>query len=212
MTTRSTAAAGAAERALEHRRAKLESEGERLMDAALVVMRERGTVDPTVADILREAGLSTAAFYRLFPTKDALLLALLERAGATTRSYLAHRLGRVPDPVARVEAWVRGMFDLIRTRELLERNRPFLLAHPRLVERFPAPIAAMTDELVEPLAAAIADARTARGADVGDARGDARLTHHLVHGVLIDRAAQRRVRDRAEVDVVVAYVVRAVVG
>ena len=208
----STPAAAAAERALAKRREKYEAESERLMAAALVVMRERATVDPTVADILAEAGLSTAAFYRLFPTKDDLLLALLEQAGATTRSYLAHRLEREPDPTHRIVVWIEGMFDLLRTRDLVERNRPFLLGHPRLVERFPEEISSMVARLVEPLATAIAEARAAAGIDPGDPAGDARLVHHQVFGVLVDRAAERRVRDRAEVAAVVAYTLRAVLG
>ena len=208
----STPAAAAAERALAKRREKYEAESERLMAAALGVMRERGTVDPTVADILAEAGLSTAAFYRLFPTKDDLLLALLEQAGATTRSYVAHRLRREPDPTQRIVVWIEAMFDLLRTRELVERNRPFLLGHPRLAERFPEEISAMVARLVEPLSAAIAEARAAAGIDPGDPAGDARLVHHMVFGVLVDRAAERRVRDRAEVAAVVAYTLRAVLG
>lgn len=205
-------AASAAERALATRRAKYEAESERLMDAALVVMRERGTVDPTVADILAAAGLSTAAFYRLFPTKDDLLLALLERAGATTRSYLAHRLAAEPDPTRQIVVWIEAMFDLLRTRDLVEQNRPFLLGHPRLVERFPEEIASMVTRLTEPLAEAIGRARDDAGVERGDPAGDARLVHHQVFGLLVDRAAERRVRDRREVAAVVSYTLRAVLG
>jgi AcrR family transcriptional regulator len=200
------------ERALARKRQKYEDEVDRLVAAALVVMRARDTADPTVTDILAEAGLSTAAFYRHFPGKDDLLLALLQHAGATTRSYLDHRLARHADPVERIAAWVRGMFDLLRTPDHVLGNRPFLLAHPRLVERFPAEIARMTGELVEPLAAAIADARAGHGLEPTDHRTDARLVHHQVYGVLVDRAAERRTSDRREVDAVVDYTLRAVLG
>jgi AcrR family transcriptional regulator len=200
------------ERALARKRRKYEDEVDRLVAAALVVMRARDTADPTVTDILAEAGLSTAAFYRHFPGKDDLLLALLQHAGTTTRSYLDHRLARHTDPVERIAAWVRGMFDLLRTPDHVQANRPFLLAHPRLVERFPAQIAHMTGELVEPLAEAIAAARVAHGLEPTDHDTDARLVHHQVYGVLGDRAAERRTSDRREVEAVVDYTLRAVLG
>ena len=51
----------------------------RLLDAALEVIREHGTRSrPRVADIVAAAGLSNDAFYRHFPSKDALVAALLE--------------------------------------------------------------------------------------------------------------------------------------
>jgi AcrR family transcriptional regulator len=213
--TASAADAGAprgVERALARKRRKYEDEVERLVAAALAVMRLRDTADPTVTDILAEAGLSTAAFYRHFPGKDDLLLALLQHAGATTRSYLDHRMARHADPVDRIAAWVRGMFDLLRTDDHVLGNRPFLLAHPRLVERFPAEIGGMVDELVAPLAAAIAEARAANGLQPTDHLTDARLVHHQVYGVLVDRAAVRRTSERREVDAVVDYTHRAVLG
>jgi AcrR family transcriptional regulator len=200
------------ERALARKRRKYEDEVERLVAAALAVMRARDTADPTVTDILAEAGLSTAAFYRHFPGKDDLLLALLQHAGATTRSYLHHRMARHADPVDRIAAWVRGMFDLLRTDDHVTGNRPFLLAHPRLVERFPVEVAGMVGELVAPLAAAIAEARAAHGLEPTDHLTDARLVHHQVYGVLVDRAAERRTSDRREIDAVIDYTHRAVLG
>lgn len=200
------------ERALARKREKYQDEVNRLTTAALTVMRERGTVDPTVNEILTEAGLSTAAFYRHFPTKDDLLLVLLEQAGANTRSFLAHLLAEHDDPRARIAAWIEGMFDLLRTEALVSANRPFLLAHPRLLERFPSEINAMTQELTIPLATAIREARAAAGLDGGDADLDALLAHHQVFGMLMDRAAEQRTSDPDEVAAVVAYTLRATLG
>ena len=199
----------AVERALARKRRKYADEVDRLVAAAFRAMRSRDTIEPTVGEILADAGLSTAAFYRHFPAKDDLLLTLLEHAGATTRSYIDHVLAREDDPADRIATWVRGMFDLVRTDELVAANRPVLLAHARLVERFPAEIARNTAALVAPLADAVAEARTARGGPRGDPTTDALLTHRLVYGVIGDRAAERRTPDPVEVDAVVSYVLRA---
>jgi AcrR family transcriptional regulator len=198
------------ERALARRRQRYEQEVERLLDAALQVMRERDTASPGVTEILAVSGLSTTAFYRHFPTKDDLLLTLLERAHVTTRDHLLRRMSACPDPADRVAEWVRGMFSLLRTDELVAANRPFLLAHPRLLERFPAEITAGFDALIAPLAEAIEEARRAAGADVSTAGADARLAMQHVFGVLIDRAALRLRSAPEAVEAVVAYTQRAV--
>jgi AcrR family transcriptional regulator len=206
----SAAAERGVERALARKREKYDREVARILDAARTVMAARDTFDPTVADILAEANLSTAAFYRHFPTKDDLLLALVEEAGATTRSYLAHRLSRAGNPAERVRAWVAGMCGLARTSRAIEANRPFLLNHPRLVERFAPELDAMVALLTAPLAAAIREDRAAAGAPPGDPALDARMVHHQVFAVLVDHAAARRTIAPALVEALQRHAVRAV--
>ena len=70
----------------------------------------------------------------------------------------------------------------------------------------------MTDELVVPLAAAFRQARKDRAIDLGEPAQDARLVHHLVFGMLIDLAAQRRTSPPAAVSAVVSLAHRAAVG
>jgi len=199
-----------AERALDGRRRKYEAEVERLVGAAFAVMRAKGTASPTVADILAEAGLSTATFYRHFPTKDDLLVTLLERAHERTRAHLEALLAAEARPADRVTAWVRGLFDLLGTDARVAANRPFLLAHPRLLERFPDEIGAGIDGLVALLADAVAAARLEAGLPPGDAAGDARLAYHQVFGMLVDRAALHRRSEAATVAAVADYTLRAV--
>ncbi|CUU54926.1 DNA-binding transcriptional regulator, AcrR family [Parafrankia irregularis] len=229
------------ERALARQRHRYEDEVERLIDATFRVMRERDTANPSVSEILAASGLSTTAFYRHFPTKDDLLLTLLERAHDITRRHIEERLAAESDPVQRIAEWVRAMFDLLRTDDLVVANRPFLLAHPRLLERFPAELGTWFDALVAPLATAIADARRAApGApappaatmpsattpaattpsaaptrpDVpgSDAAVDARLAMQHVFGILVDHAALRRRLEAQTVDSVISYTWRAVLA
>ena len=85
-----------AQRALAKRGAGYASEVRRLLDAALEVMRQGGTASrPRVADIVAAAGLSNDAFYRHFPSKDALVAALLED-GAERHHWSG--VGRRPGP------------------------------------------------------------------------------------------------------------------
>jgi AcrR family transcriptional regulator len=197
------------ERALASQRRKFEDEIERLIDATFRVMRARDTAEPTVSEILAEAELSTSSFYRHFPTKDDLLLVLLERAHQMTRVHIEERIGVLEDPRQQIEEWVRALFDLLRTKDLLTANRPFLLAHPRLLERFPDEISSGFDALVTPLATAIRQARHQAGLLPGDAALDGRLVLHQVFGMLIDAAALRTPPAPVVIDGVVSYTLRA---
>lgn len=81
-----------------------------LLDAALDVMRRCGTASrPRVADIVAAAGLSNDAFYRHFPSKDALVAALLEDGTERLQSYLAHHMAKESTPQGKVRRWVEGV-------------------------------------------------------------------------------------------------------
>ncbi|MCB0996736.1 MAG: TetR/AcrR family transcriptional regulator [Acidimicrobiales bacterium] len=197
------------ERALARHRQRYEAELERLLDAAIAVMRAQDTANPSVGDILAESGLSTTAFYRHFPTKDDLFVTLLQRAHERTLRRLEERMAASSGPSERIEAWVRAVLDLVRDDDTLTANRPFLLAHPRLLEQFPEEITAGFDALSAPLAADLVDGL---GVLPDTASAMARLAMQHVFGVCIDRAALRRPIDDELVDAVVAYTSRAVLG
>jgi AcrR family transcriptional regulator len=210
--TRTDIPARGVERALARQRQKYQDEVERLIEAAFAVMRTRDTAAPTVNDILAEAGMSTTAFYRHFPTKDDLLLTLLERAHASTRAHLQQLLVAESDPERRIGAWITGMFDFLRTPELVGANRPLLLAHPHLLERFPVEIKGWAAALTHLLAEAIGDARAARGLPPDTAVTDAPLVYAQVYGILIDHAAERRIIDNETIAQVTNYTLNAVLG
>jgi AcrR family transcriptional regulator len=82
----------------------------RLLDAGLEVMRRCGTTSrPRVADIVEAAGLSNDAFYRHFPSKDALVAAILDDGAERLRGYLAHQMDKEPTPAGQVRRWVEGV-------------------------------------------------------------------------------------------------------
>lgn len=103
-------AARLAQRALAKRQAEIVDEVRRLLDAALAVMGRCGTgARPRVADIVAAAGLSNDAFYRHFPSKDALVVALLEDGAHRLHEYVAHRTAEVAGPEERVREWVSAV-------------------------------------------------------------------------------------------------------
>ena len=97
-------------RTLAPRGAEYADEVRRLLDAGLAVMRRGGTEQrPRVADIVAEAGLSNDAFYRHFPSKDALVTAILEDGADRLSSYLAHQMAKATTPEDQVRRWVDGV-------------------------------------------------------------------------------------------------------
>ncbi len=103
-------AARIAQRTLSRRGTDYAGEVRRLLDAALDVMRACGTTSrPRVADIVAAAGLSNDAFYRHFPSKDALVAALLEDGTERLQSYLAHQMAKEATAGGKVRRWVEGV-------------------------------------------------------------------------------------------------------
>jgi AcrR family transcriptional regulator len=99
-----------AQRAVAKREANYASEVRRLLDAGLDVMRRGGTTSRSrVADIVAAAGLSNETFYRHFPSKEALVAAIVEDGTEVLRAYLAHQMGKESAPEAKVRRWVEGV-------------------------------------------------------------------------------------------------------
>jgi AcrR family transcriptional regulator len=84
----------------------------RFVDAARVLADRTGSAAFTVAQVVEEAGLSLKAFYRCFGGKDDLLVALLGADSAVGADLLAERMAAAAGPEARLQAFVRGIFEL----------------------------------------------------------------------------------------------------
>jgi AcrR family transcriptional regulator len=99
-----------ARQTLAKRGAEYATEVRRLLDAATVVMKKCGTKSrPRVSDIVAAAGLSNDAFYRHFPSKDALVRAILEDGADRLGSYLAYQMSKEESAEMKVRRWVAGV-------------------------------------------------------------------------------------------------------
>src|SRR4051794_5537447 len=108
-------------RTLAARNAQYAEEVRRLLDAGLVVMRRCGTASsPRGADIVAEAGLSNAAFYRHFSTKHALVAAILEDGTARLASYIEHQIAKAATPEEQVRRWVEAVLAQAADRDAAE--------------------------------------------------------------------------------------------
>jgi AcrR family transcriptional regulator len=82
------------------------AEQQRIVRAAYTLIQRDGSKATSVHDILREAGLSTRAFYRHFRSKDELVLEMYRVDCDRVNATLVAAVAAAPDPVAALTAWI----------------------------------------------------------------------------------------------------------
>jgi AcrR family transcriptional regulator len=185
-----TLARRAVERAVTDRQAEYAHEMQRIVEATYDLIERTGSLDPSLRDILAHTGLSTQAFYRLFRSKDELLLVLLDEGRRRLVDYLAGRMAAAGSPPDRVRAWVEGVLAQASTARAAERTRPFLANEDRLSELFPEEQRESVDLLVDLLVVPLTEA-SPDGAPVDKPRRDAEAVYRLVFGLLHAHLIQR---------------------
>ena len=195
----------AVERSLRARRAAYAGEVQRLLAATFALIERTGELEPRVGDILREAGLSNQAFYRHFPSKQALLVAVLDEGVRILAGYLAHRMQAAASPSARVREWLRGVLEQALSPSGARATRPFALARARLAEAHPQEVAESERRLTELVREAIRAAVAAGELPHADPDGDAETLRHLAMGWLEARLAGARPPDRRDAERLVEF-------
>ena len=186
----------AVERALSERRSLYQDEVRRLVDAGFRLIERKGELEPRVGDIVREAGLSNQAFYRHFPSKHALLVAVLDEGIRLLADYVEHRMSGVQSPTARVREWLRGMLEQALSQKAAAATRPFALARSRLARAYPREVASSEAQLTAPLRDAIRAGVAAGELPHADPERDAEMLYHQVMSWLEARLADPRPPER----------------
>jgi AcrR family transcriptional regulator len=99
--------------------------------ARRLIGRSAGGTTP-IEDILRDARVNRRTFYRHFPSKDALVLAMQEESGELVRQALGAAAGRAADGRAAVLAWIEEFLSIGWDARLRE-GRTFLAPEVGLV-------------------------------------------------------------------------------
>ncbi len=179
------------------------SEVRRLLDAALEVIGDLGTTSRArVADIVAVAGLSNDAFYRHFPSKDALVTALVEDGADRLASYVAHQMAKEATPGEKVRRWVEGV--LSQSKEKIAATTVAVLWNGSSAGNG---VDAGGHDPSRPLAALLHDPFTALGS--ADAELRASLVAKAVLGKVSDYLWAGKQPTRAEVERITEFCIDA---
>jgi AcrR family transcriptional regulator len=171
-------------------------EVQRLIRATLAVAAKTGTIEPSVRQILEEAGLSTNAFYRHFRSKDDLLLVTYAEGTRALVERLEQRMSAVDDPFERVRTWIE-VFVRQASPPTARRALPWSVGMGRIAVDFPEDYERNQAAVVAPLAREIGAAVGGTSAVSPDPVRDAWLVYgytldtvrrHLLHGTAPDPA------------------------
>jgi len=195
----------AVERALARRRAAYAEEVQRLLEAAFTLIERSGDLEPRVGDIVRRAGLSNQAFYRHFPSKHALLVAVLDEGVCRLASYLAHRMQRVASPTAKVREWLAGMLEQALRPAAASATRPFVSARARLAEVLPDEVAESERQLTGLVRDALRAARECGELPRVDPERDAETLYHQAMGWLQARLLEPGPADRRDAERLIEF-------
>ncbi|MGF7237841.1 MAG: TetR/AcrR family transcriptional regulator [Frankia sp.] len=195
-----------AQRTMTQRGPDYAGEVRRLLDAALDVMRQCGTSSrPRVADIVAAAGLSNDAFYRHFPSKEALVAALVEDGAHRLGSYLVHQMAKQPTPEGQIRCWVEGV--LSQTAEGIAATTAAVLWNGGSVGEGTASGRHFASE---PLTSPLKEPLAALGS--ADPDLDASLVAHATLGKMSDYLWKRTQPSPEEIDRITAFCLAGVTG
>jgi TetR/AcrR family transcriptional regulator len=117
---------------------------ERILDEALDSFSSRGYGATSLDAMAKELEISKQTILYWYPSKEALMAALIERSARELSAVLEDALARAGEGWARVEAIVRSVFRLAA-------RRPALLGLLREVARLGPPAATQMTEALDPL-------------------------------------------------------------
>jgi TetR/AcrR family transcriptional regulator len=117
---------------------------ERIVDAALEAFGARGYDATSLDDLARELGIRKQTILYWFPSKDALLDAVVDRCATEVAVRLERAVAGAGDGFDRVDAIVRAMFRLAA-------RHPWMLGFLREVTRLGPPASTRLLDAIEPL-------------------------------------------------------------
>ena len=150
----------AVERSTRAAKLRAEQRVQRFLDAAQVIIAEKGSTDFTVQEVVDRSRQSLRSFYQHFDGKHELLLALFEDALRRATEQIRAAAQGQADPLGRLKVAVQLLFELSRPdpaarRPLFTDFAPqLLLSHPAEVRVAHAPLLALLAELLTEASAA----------------------------------------------------------
>lgn len=162
---------------LDELRSRREQEHVALLRAARRVFLRRGYKQTRVEDVMKEAGISTRAFYRFHAGKDELFLELFDRANQAAMQRLQESVERHADPARQLDAYVACNLDLAYEPRLKRETKLFAAVPSELTERYADEVASCRQELLTILRAILTRGRASGAFPAAEPEDDAWSLH-----------------------------------
>ena len=135
--------------AVQRSRARIANQVRLMLDAAGRLIREKGD-GFTTQELAKEAGVALQTFYRYFPSKDELLLAVIADSMTDACARWAAAAEVLPDPVARLRFYVTAVMEVPDAEEGDGGTAKFIVStHWRLRRIFPDELATAEKPFVD---------------------------------------------------------------
>jgi AcrR family transcriptional regulator len=180
-----------------------------LITATWTVAARTGTFEPSVREILQEAGVSTKAFYRHFRSKDDLLLVALETASSQLADYIESKMAPVPDPVPRIKVWIEGFVRQAVVPSAARRTLPWALGVGQLAHTYPEQFDRSKALVIAPLEREISRAAVQGTAASPSPAKDARIIFGYTMDAIRHHLIRRTEPDMGDLRQLVSFTFRA---
>lgn len=167
----------AADRSPSVQRSRLRTmaQAQQIVAAARRLIAEKGE-QFTTQELAKEAGVAVQTFYRYFPGKDQLLLAVLEDMLTEAAAAYHDAASGLPDPLSRIQYFVTAALSSVAGSEQDVASARFVTAqHWRLYQLFPDEMTRATQPFTDLVAAELREAQTAGLLPVADVDSAAAL-------------------------------------
>jgi deazaflavin-dependent oxidoreductase (nitroreductase family) len=151
-----------------------------IVEAAKRLVVERGS-GFTTQELARTAGVAMQTFYRYFPGKDQLILAVIEDMVAEQAAQLAEVARELPDPLARLRRYVLAALSALDAEGAAASGPRFITAeHWRLQQLYPRELAQAIQPFTDLIAGELRAAEEAGLVHPADVDADAALVTRLL--------------------------------
>ena len=96
---------------------------QRILETADRLFYQDGVRAAGIDRIIAEAGVAKMSLYKHFPSKDDLILAVMERGVAIVVSYLEHQMAKESQPRGKVVRWIEGTLAQVADPHLISMAR-----------------------------------------------------------------------------------------
>jgi AcrR family transcriptional regulator len=180
-----------------------------LITATWTVAARTGSFEPSVREILQEAGVSTKAFYRHFRSKDDLLLVALETASCQLADYIESKMAPLDAPVPRIRVWLEGFMRQAIVPSAARRTLPWALGVGQLAHLYPDEFDHSKALVIAPLEREITEA-VARGTAMSpNPARDARIIFGYTMDAIRHHLIRRTEPDSGDTEQLVDFTYRA---